>query len=137
MHDYINLIGVLQETQEECGYLRKDRLEELSAKLEIPLSRIYSVATYYKSFSLIPPAKHTVTVCMGTACYVRGAPRIVERISQILNIRPGETTPDSMFKLETVNCLGACALGPLVVIDGEYYGEMSPQKIGGIINNYR
>ena len=137
MTDYINLIGVLQETQEECGYLRKDRLEEISQKLNIPLSRIYSVATYYKSFSLIPPAKHTIMVCTGTACYVRGAPRIVDRISQIMEIQPGETTPDGTFKLETVNCLGACALGPLVMINEEYHGNMTPQKIVKVLEKYK
>ena len=137
MKDYVNLIGVLQETQEECGYLRKDRLEGISRKFAIPLSRIYSVATYYKSFSLVPPAKHTITVCMGTACYVRGAPRIVERISQILGIRPGESTPDSIFKLETVNCLGACALGPLVAIDHNYHANTSPQMIAKVLEKYK
>ena len=133
----INLIGILQETQRECGYLRKERLEEISQKLNIPLSRIYSVATYYKSFSLVPPAKHTITVCMGTACYIRGAPNVVKRISRILMVKPGETTPDLNFKLETVNCLGACALGPLVVIDDNYHANMSPQKIAKVLENYK
>lgn len=137
MNEYLNLIGLLQETQQECGYLRKESLEEISRKFKVPLSRIYSVATYYKSFSLVPPAKHTVMVCTGTACYVRGAPMIVDRISRLLEIAPGETTPDRTFKLETVNCLGACALGPLVVIDSDYYANMTSQRIGRVLEKYR
>ncbi len=137
MSDFVNLIGILQEAQQESGYLRRDRLEEIAQKFEIPLSRIYSVATYYKSFSLVPPAKHTVMVCTGTACYVRGADRIVERLSQLLEIPPGGTTPDLNFKLETVNCLGACALGPLVVIDRDYHGNMTSQKIEKVLKKYR
>jgi len=132
-----NLIRVLQDIQSECGYLKREKLEEASKKFDIPMSRIYSVATFYKSFSLVPPAKHKVMVCMGTACYVRGAPKIVERISQTLGIKPGEVTKDGNFKLETVNCLGACALGPLVLIDGDYHGKMTSQKIAKVLEKYK
>ncbi|MFH1352357.1 MAG: NAD(P)H-dependent oxidoreductase subunit E [bacterium] len=132
-----NLIRVLQDIQSECGYLKREKLEEASKKFDIPMSRIYSVATFYKSFSLVPPAKHKIMVCMGTACYVRGAPKIVERISQTLGIKPGEVTKDGNFKLETVNCLGACALGPLVLIDKDYHGNMTSQKIVKVLEKYK
>ncbi|MFH1958531.1 MAG: NAD(P)H-dependent oxidoreductase subunit E [bacterium] len=132
-----NLIRVLQDIQSECGYLKREKLEEASKKFDIPMSRIYSVATFYKSFSLVPPAKHKIMVCMGTACYVRGAPKIVERISQTLGIKPGEVTKDGNFKLETVNCLGACALGPLVLIDKDYHGNMTSQKIVRVLEKYK
>jgi len=132
-----NLIRILQNIQSEDGYLKRDKLEEASRKFDIPMSRIYSVATFYKSFSLVPPAKHKVMVCMGTACYVRGAPKIVERISQTLGIKPGEVTKDGNFKLETVNCLGACALGPLVLIDKDYHGKMTSQKIVKVLEKYK
>jgi len=132
-----NLIGILQNIQRKFGFLKKTQLEKISQKYNIPLSRIYSLATYYKSFSLTPPAKHTIMVCTGTACHVRGAPHIVDRISQIMGIEPGKTTSDLKFKLETVNCLGACALGPLVVIDGDYHGNMTSQKIVKILEKYK
>jgi len=132
-----NLIGLLQNIQKTCGYLERKELEKISREKNIPLSRIYSLATFYKSFSLVPPAKHTVMVCTGTACHVRGAPQIVDRISQYLNIKPGETTPDLQWKLETVNCLGACALGPLVLIDDDYHGNMNARKIVKILEKYK
>jgi len=128
---------MLQNIQKESGYLPKDKLLKLSSETNIPLSRIYSMATFYKSFSLAPPAKHKIMVCTGTACHVRGGPLIVERISRHMGIKPGEVTKDGNFKLETVNCLGACALGPLVVIDGDYHGKMTPQKIIKVIDKYR
>ena len=133
----MNLIGILQEIQSEAGYLKKERLVEVSEKFDIPLSRIYSIATFFKSFSLVPPAKHKIMVCMGTACYVRGGHLIAERISQHLGIKPGEVTSDGNFKFETVNCLGACALGPLVLIDSDYHGKMTPQKIVKVLEKYK
>ncbi len=132
----INLVGKLQDIQEEFGYLKRDKLDEISRELKIPLARIYSLATFYSSFSLTPPAKHSITVCTGTACYIKGAGEIVERIIEKLGITPGETTDDNKFKLETVNCLGACALAPLVTIDGNYYGNMTPEKIIEALETY-
>jgi NADH-quinone oxidoreductase subunit E len=133
----INLVGKLQDIQEEFGYLKREKLEEISREFNIPLARIFSLATFYRSFSLTPPAKHTITVCTGTACYVRGAPRMVEEISRQLGIDPGETTDDLNFQLETANCLGACALGPLVLIDNDYHGNMTPVKIAEVLDRYR
>jgi len=133
----INLVGKLQDIQEEFGYLKREKLEEIARELKIPLARIFSLSTFYRSFSLTPPAEHSITVCTGTACFVKGAGHIVESITRGLGINPGETTSDNKFKLETVNCLGACALAPLVTIDGDYHGNMTPQKIIKVINLYR
>jgi len=102
----------------------------------ISLSRIYKVATFYKSFSLLPRGRHEIKVCMGTACHIRGAARILESIKRELKVEPGKTTEDMRFTLETVNCLGACALGPIVVVDGEYHGQMSSSKLPRILKQY-
>jgi NADH-quinone oxidoreductase subunit E len=135
--DASQLIGLLQDIQTEYNYLPFDSLVQVSRKLNIPVSRLYSIATFFKAFSLKPRGKHIITVCMGTACHVRKAPRIVDEISRFLEIAPGETTPDRMFTLETVNCLGACALGPVAVIDGTYYGNLTTKKIGTLLKEYR
>jgi NADH-quinone oxidoreductase subunit E len=118
------LIQVLLEIQREYRWIPKEALTRVSERLSVPLSRIYQIATFYKAFSLIPKGRHTVTVCMGTACHVRGSPRILDRVQQILGIRSGETTSDLKFSLETVNCLGCCALGPVMVVDDEYHGKL-------------
>ncbi len=122
------LIPILQDVQTEENYLPREILEQISEKLDIPLVRIYAVATFYKAFSLKPRGKHIIQVCMGTACHVRGGARILDKMVRDLGIGPGETTRDMGFTLETVNCLGACALGPIVVVDGEYHGQMNPPK---------
>ena len=122
------LIPILQDVQSEENYLPRETLEQISEKLNIPLVRIYAVATFYKAFSLKPRGKHIIQVCMGTACHVRGGARILDKMVRDMGIGPGETTKDMDFTLETVNCLGACALGPIVVVDGEYHGQMNPPK---------
>ncbi len=122
------LIPILQDVQSEENYLPRETLQAISEKLNVPLVRIYSVATFYKAFSLKPRGKHIVQVCMGTACHVRGAPRILDKMVRDLGVQPGGTTKDLEFTLETVNCLGACALGPIVVVDGEYHGQMTSPK---------
>ena len=109
---------------------------QVSEKLKVPFSRLYSIATFFKAFSLQPRGRHIVTVCLGTACHVRKAPRIVDEISRSLGIRAGETTPDRIFTLETVNCLGTCALGPVAVVDGKYYGNLTVKKIGALLKKY-
>lgn len=129
------LVPVLQDVQEHYNYLPEEAMEEISAKMGMPLMDVYGVATFYRTFSLTPKGKHIVTVCVGTACHVRGASRIVDALSQELNIEAGETTPDMNFTLETVNCLGCCAIGPVIVVDGEYYGEMTSQKTLSLIKN--
>jgi len=130
-------IGILQDIQSRFNYLPKDALTQMSKRLDIPLSQVFSLATFYKAFSLKPRGKHLVCVCMGTACHVRGAPRLADELEKKLGIKPGETTKDGKFTLLAVNCLGACALGPLVVIDGEYFGKMNPKKIDSILKKYQ
>ena len=131
------LICILQDIQTKYGYLPKDALIFVSDKLEIPLIQVYSVATFFKSFSLQPRGKHVIHVCLGTACHVRGAERILEKIKRDLKINPGETTKDMNFTLETVNCLGACALGPIIVNDGKYHGQMTTAKVDKILKQYK
>jgi NADH-quinone oxidoreductase subunit E len=131
-----SLIGLLQDVSEEFGYLPEKALGEISDRLNIPLSHMYSLATFYTSFRLEPLGKHHCSVCVGTACHVRGAELVVDVIERELNVRAGETTEDGRFTLEKVNCLGACALGPLVVIDGEYHGKMDQRKITKLLKQY-
>ena len=122
------LISILQDIQEEAGYLSTDILRRVAEKMDIPLTQIYGVVTFYKSLSLIPQGKHTVTFCTGTACHVRGADRVLTEVSGLLGIEPGQTTTDGEFTLKVANCLGACAIGPVMVVDGEYHGKMSASK---------
>lgn len=130
------LIGVLQDIQAEYNYLPKEALIQVAERLEIPLSQACQVATFYKAFSLQPRGKHLIHVCLGTACHVRGGVRIVEEIGRVIAIKPGETTDDQQFTLETVNCLGACALGPMLVIDGQYHGKMAIRKVAPLLKAY-
>ncbi|MFO8051211.1 MAG: NAD(P)H-dependent oxidoreductase subunit E [Thermoplasmatota archaeon] len=119
--DGSSLIPVLEEVNEEFNYLPRTVLRYVARELDVPYSQAYGVATFYTAFSLNPRGKHTIKVCMGTACHVRGSPKVLEEIERELGIEPGETTSDGMFTLETVNCLGTCALGPVVVLDDEYH----------------
>jgi NADH:ubiquinone oxidoreductase subunit E/NAD-dependent dihydropyrimidine dehydrogenase PreA subunit len=130
------LIPILQDINSEYRYLPEDTLRYVAQRLEIPLSQVLHMATFYNAFSLKPRGKHLINVCLGTACHVRGASRILEEIERELGIAPGETTKDLKFTLETVNCLGACALGPLMVIDGEYFGNMTLGKTSKILGRY-
>lgn len=120
-HDPARLIGILQDIQKELRYLPQDALRHVAERLAVPLPRVYSVATFYQAFSLTPRGRHIVKVCMGTACHVRGAPRVLEELERKLGIGPGETTYDLEYTLLTVNCLGCCALGPVVVVDNTYH----------------
>lgn len=129
------LIPILQDIQESCKYLPEEYLVKVAEKLQIPLIDVYGVATFYQSFCLVPKGEHIIIVCLGTACYIRGGKKIVDILTTKLNIEPGETTKDNKFSLETVNCLGCCAIGPMVLIDGAYYGEMTPQKIIKLVND--
>ncbi len=132
-----SILAVLQDIQAKEKYLPKETLEHVGGRLRIPLNKIYRMATFYRAFSLTPRGRHEVCVCMGTACHVRGAQRIADQINLELGIRPGETTRDQNFTLETVNCLGVCAAGPVVAIDGEYFGKMSPGKVEGTLKKFR
>jgi NADH:ubiquinone oxidoreductase subunit E len=119
-----NVLAVLQDIQASENYLPRKTLEELAQKLQIPLTQLYYLATFYRAFSLQPRGRHLVTVCTGTACHVKGAASILSSLERELKVQPGETTADKEYTLETVNCLGSCALAPLVVIDGHYHGRM-------------
>jgi NADH-quinone oxidoreductase subunit E len=129
-----NLLGVLEDIQSEYNYLSEENLQKVSEEFKVPLAKVYGLATFYKAFSLKPKGKNIIMVCLGTACHVRGGPKLVDKITRLLKINGGETTPDNLFTLETVNCLGACALGPLMVINRHYYGKMSPAKVEKAIN---
>jgi NADH-quinone oxidoreductase E subunit len=131
-----SLMPILQDIQDALHYLPEDCIKEVAQKLGISLNRVYSMATFYNAFSLEPKGEYIIQVCMGTACHVRGAPGIVEELERILKIKRGKTTSDMKFSLETVNCLGACALGPVMVINGEYHGHLTPDKVKGIVDQY-
>ncbi len=129
------LIMVLQDIQRHYHYLPMEALKLVANKMSLPIAQIYGVATFYKAFSLTPKGKHHICVCTGTACHVRQAPVIVENMGRALNIQPGQTTPDGEVSFETVNCLGACALGPLVTVDDEYFGNMTVSKMNKLLEN--
>jgi len=131
------IIGILQDLQEVENYLPQEALEYLSDKISMPLAKIYRIATFYNAFSLTPRGKYRLSVCLGTACHVRGAPRVLDRIKMLLGIEVGEMTKDGLFSLETVNCLGACAMGPIVVVGDDYYGQMTPAKVAPTMKNYK
>jgi len=131
-----SLIQVLQDITFEYNYLPEPCLRQISQRLNVPLSEVFEVATFYKAFSLEPRGKHLVHVCLGTACHVRGAPQILNKIERTLNIKAGQTSEDFMFTLETVNCVGACALGPVVVVDGQYHGQMTQTKVEKLLAKY-
>ncbi|MBM4277421.1 MAG: NAD(P)H-dependent oxidoreductase subunit E [Deltaproteobacteria bacterium] len=131
-----SLIQILLEIQREHRWLPKEVLEKVSQRLDVPLSRIQHIVTFYKAFSLVPKGRHEVHICMGTACHVRGAPRLLDTVQDMIGIKPGETDMDLKFSLETVNCLGCCALGPVMEVDGKYHGKISPAEIEGVLKNY-
>ncbi|MCL0078296.1 NADH-quinone oxidoreductase subunit NuoE [Dehalococcoidia bacterium] len=131
--DRDSLISILQDIQSEYRYLPEDALRGVARQLDIPMIQIYGIATFFKAFSLKPRGKHMVTVCLGTACHVRGALAMLDEVKRQLGIESGETTEDMRFTLETVNCLGACALAPIVVIDGKYHGHIGPGKVKKIL----
>jgi NADH-quinone oxidoreductase subunit E len=130
------LIQAMLAVQEEFHYLPEEALKLLSEKLNVPMIRIYQVAAFYKVFSLEPRGKHIITVCKGTACHVRGSNMLVDQVDRVLKIKPGETTKDLEFTLEEVNCLGCCAIGPVMTVDNKYYGNMSVSKVERMINKY-
>jgi len=128
-----SLIAALEDIQRRLRYLPPEALILASERLGLPLSQTYSVATFYNAFSLKPKGRHCLNVCMGTACHVRGSPQVLDRLETKLGVTAGSTTRDRLFTLETVNCLGACALGPIVVTDGEYSGQMTPQRADSLL----
>ena len=136
-HRKRSLIPILQDVQGRSQWLSPETLDEVARELDIPPAHVYSVATFYKSFSLSPRGRHICTVCMGTACHVRGGAAILEHFERRLGIKAGETSSDREYTLERVNCLGACALAPLAVVDGRYYGQMSETKANQVLETVK
>ena len=133
--DQRELIHILHHVQAEYGYVPTEAIRNIARHLNISESDVYGVLTFYKAFTLKPRGRHLVTICMGTACHVRGAPRIRDEFGRRLGIAPGETSADNEFTLETVNCVGACALGPIAIADGEYHGQLKSSQIEKIIQS--
>jgi NADH-quinone oxidoreductase subunit E len=131
------MIAVLQDIQETFNYLPKEALKAAAQAMKVPFSRVYEAATFYTAFSLKPRGKNIVKICTGTACHVRGASALQDKFERSLCIKPGEMTPDGQFSLETVNCVGACALGPVVVINTEYHGQVTMAKVDKIIDKIK
>ncbi|MGD8413125.1 MAG: NAD(P)H-dependent oxidoreductase subunit E [Candidatus Latescibacterota bacterium] len=131
------LIQILLDIQSRYHWLPKAALERVGEKLEVPMARIQHIATFYKAFSVVPKGRHEVHVCMGTACHVRGAPRILDSVEDLTGIQPGETDLELRYSLETVNCLGCCALGPVVEIDGKAHGNVSTARTADILDQYK
>jgi NADH-quinone oxidoreductase subunit E len=127
------LLPILQDIQAHENWLPREALARVADKLHVPLTRVYGMATFFRAFSLKPRGKHICTVCLGTACHVRGAPKLVEKIERDMKVKSGETTADMEFTLETVNCVGACALGPLVILDGTYHGNITSPKLDKVL----
>ena len=134
--DASSLIQVLLEIQSEHHWLPKEALDRVSKKLHVPLTRIQHIVTFYKAFSLVPKGRHEIHICMGTACHVRGAPRVLDTVQNLTGLRPGETDVDLKFSLQTVNCLGCCALGPVMEVDGRHHGKMGPAQTADVLKRY-
>jgi NADH-quinone oxidoreductase E subunit len=130
------LIPILQEAQEIYGYLSEELLAAIGKRLRIPLSRIFGVVTFYAQFYISPRGRNTVRVCRGTACHVRGGKNVLKAVQQHLGIREGETTADFKFTFETVACLGACALSPVLLVNKNYYGKLTPAKVEQVLKQY-
>ncbi len=128
------LIPMMQDVQTACGYLPQEKLKELSANLGVPLAQIYSVATFYASFRLMPKGEHTIQLCLGTVCFLKGAGGISEALQEQFQLVPGGTSPDGKFTFAPVNCLGACALAPVMVVDGEYHGNLTVESAAELLH---
>jgi len=131
------LMMALHETQDLFGYVPLEIMELISQKLKIPVSEIYGVATFYSQFTLIPKGENVINVCLGTACYVKGAQQIIDKLEELLKIKSGQTTPDRKFSIDTTRCIGACGLAPVIAINGEVYGNITADDVEGIIEKYK
>ena len=131
-----SLIQVLLEIQSENRWLPKAVLQRVSDELGVPLTRIQHIATFYKAFSLVPKGRHELHICVGTACHVRGATRVLDKVADLTGIGPGETDLELKFSLDTVNCLGCCALGPVMTVDGKTHGKLSPSATANVLKSY-
>lgn len=135
--DKSNLIQILNEVQEKYGYIPKLAQEEISKYLSIPMAEIYGVITFYARFTLEPKGKYNIAVCLGTACFVNGSEKVLERIKEILKIDVGQTTPDGLFSLEATRCVGACGLAPVFKVNEEVYGKSTPEMVEKVIEEYK
>ncbi|MFO7951959.1 MAG: NAD(P)H-dependent oxidoreductase subunit E [Bacillota bacterium] len=131
----VSIVTLLQAIQEKYNYLPEELLKKAAEEMDVPLIDVYSVAKFYKSFSLVPEGRHQIVTCSGTACHVRGSEKITEEISRILGVEVGSTSPDGEYSLKCVNCVGACASAPLVLVDGHYYGNMTPLKVNKLFDH--
>lgn len=136
-HPQSALISILHYAQEQCGYLSKEVMEHVAQVTQVPAAEIYGVATFYGYFKLVPQGKYHISLCMGTACYIKGAAKILEKIEEELDIKCGETTEDNLFTLDETRCIGACGLAPVMVIDEKVYGRLEPHQIKDIIKEWR
>ena len=136
MEESARIVPILQDVQRHYRYLPEEVLRHVAGRLRIPCSRVYSVANFYGAFSLTPRGKHLIRVCMGTACHLRGSPKLMDLLASKFKVGDGGTSSDGMFSVEAVNCLGACALAPVVAVDGKYFDEVSPDKLLRIIKQF-
>jgi NADH-quinone oxidoreductase subunit E len=132
-----SVIAILQDVQQEFNYLPRPALESVSRELAIPLSRVLSLATFYRAFSLRPRGRHPVHVCLGTACHVRGAQRVLEKFEREMELKAGQTSADLEFSLDAVRCVGCCGLAPVVMVGEEVHGKITPARVSGLIKKYR
>jgi NADH:ubiquinone oxidoreductase subunit E len=130
------LIAILQMVQRHFGYLPASCLDEISQRLQVPSAKVTGVATFYHFFTFVPKGKHTISVCLGTACYVKGASTLFERLQSLLNVKPGHASPDGLFSLESARCVGACALAPVVIVDDKVYASVRPDELPKILAKY-
>ncbi len=137
VHDYeSNLIAILQQTQDEYGYLPKSVMKEIAKLTDVPLTRIFGVVTFYSQFTLLPRGKHAIKICNGTACHVRGVDEVKEKVKEHLSVTEGETTADFQFTLETVACIGTCFLAPVMMVDDRYFGKLTTDSVTDIVKEY-
>lgn len=132
-----SLIMLLHEVQKQIGYIPRPVSLQLAQMLEIPLARIYEVITFYNFFKLEPPGKHHIAICLGTACYLKGAPALIEEAEKMLGVKTGQTTSDGLFYLSSVRCLGCCGLAPVMMIDEKVYGKLDKKRLGEILQGYK
>ncbi|MFA6079799.1 MAG: NAD(P)H-dependent oxidoreductase subunit E [Candidatus Omnitrophota bacterium] len=132
-----NLIAILHKVQELYGYLDREMMDEVAVAMNIPTAHIWGVATFYHYFKLKKPGKHVISICLGTACYIKGAGDILEKLKEELKTDIGGMSPDGLFSLEEARCLGACGLAPVIMIDGKIYGSLTPKKVSEILQEYR
>jgi NADH-quinone oxidoreductase E subunit len=136
-HPQSSLILILHHAQNAHGFLSQEVMDHVSNVTQVPTAEIYGVATFYSYFKLVPQGKHRLSVCMGTACYIRGAAKLLEVIEDQLDIKPGETSPDNLFTLDETRCIGACGLAPVVLVDEKVYPRVEPEQMVGILEEYR